>query len=412
LKILVVTQYFWPENFRINDLVTGLKERGHDITVLTGKPNYPTGIFFPGYGFFSRGKEVFQDVPVYRVPLIPRGKGQRWRLALNYFSFVFFASVFGPFQCRGRFDLIFVYEPSPITVCLPAIVLKWLKRAPLILWVGDPWPESLSATGAVRSPRILNWVTKLVRFIYRQCDLILVQSEAFTASVIARGAEPLQVGYFPNWAESLYQVVTLSVDAPERKQMPDGFRVMFAGNIGAAQSFETILAAAKNLLPYADIHWVILGDGHRKNWVEEQVHVLGLQGQVHLLGQRPVETMPHYFALADVMLVTLRRDPIFALTLPSKLQSYLACGRPIISAAGRETARVVLESGAGYAVAPENPDALAEAVLRMSSLTGPERTAMGSRGRVYFEANFKRGRLLDQLEQWMKQLVEEKSCAS
>jgi hypothetical protein len=125
VRVLIVSQYFWPESFRINDLVLALKERGHDITVLTGKPNYPTGIFFPGYGFFSRSKEVFQHVPVYRAPLIPRGKGQHWRLALNYFSFAFFASVLGPFQCRGRFDLIFVYEPSPITVCLPAIVLKW-----------------------------------------------------------------------------------------------------------------------------------------------------------------------------------------------------------------------------------------------------------------------------------------------
>lgn len=412
MKILVVSQYFWPETFRINDLVTGLKERGHDITVLTGKPNYPYGIFFPGYSFFSRGKEVFQDVPVYRVPLIPRGKGQRWRLALNYFSFVFFASVFGPFQCRGRFDLIFVYEPSPITVCLPAIVLKWLKRAPLILWVGDPWPESLSATGAVQSPRILNWVTKLVRFIYRQCDLILVQSEAFIASVIARGAEPLQVGYFPNWAELLYQVVTPSVDAPERKQMPDGFRVMFAGNIGAAQSFETILAAAKNLLPYADIHWVILGDGHRKNWVEAQVHVLGLQGRVHLLGQRPVETMPYYFALADVMLVTLRRDPVFALTVPSKVQSYLACAKPIISAAGGETAQVVENSGAGFSCPAEDAIALADAVLKLYRMSPKERQEMGEKGGAYYEAHFQRERLLDKLEGWMREIAGSKPCAS
>ena len=412
MKILVVTQYFWPENFRINDLVTGLKERGYDITVLTGKPNYPTGIFFPGYGFFSRSKEVFQDVPVYRVPLIPRGKGQRWRLALNYFSFVFFASVFGPFQFRGRFDLIFVYEPSPITVCLPAIVLKWLKRAPLILWVGDPWPESLSATGAVQSPLILNWVTKLVRFIYRQCDLILVQSEAFIASVIARGAEPLQVGYYPNWAESLYQVVTLSVDAPERKQLPDGFRVMFAGNIGAAQSFDTILAAADKLKHHQDIHWIILGDGHRKDWVLQQVRMLGLQRNVHLLGQRPMETMPYYFALADAMLVTLRRDPIFALTVPSKVQSYLACAKPVVAATDGETSRLLLASGAGVSCAAEDASALAEAVIKLYRMSPLERQEMGEKGRAYYETHFQRERLLDRLEDWMQEIAGRKPCAS
>ena len=333
MKILVVSQYFWPESFRINDLVLGLKERGHDIAVLTGKPNYPAGVFSQGYSFFSRSKELFQDVPVYRVPLIPRGKGQRWRLALNYFSFVFFASVFGPFRCRGRFDLIFVYEPSPITVCLPAIVLKWLKRVPLVLWVQDLWPESLSATGAVQSPFILNWVTRLVRFIYRQCAMILVQSEGFISRVLALEVEPGRVHYFPNWAETLYQPLHPGENAHERTQMPNGFRVMFAGNIGTAQSFETILAAAEKLKHHQDIHWVILGDGHRKNWVAQQINTLGLKDTVHLLGHRPVETMPRYFALADAMLVTMLRDPVFALTVPSKVQSYLACAKPIISAA-------------------------------------------------------------------------------
>ncbi len=368
--------------------------------------------FFPGYGFFSPSKEIFQDVPVYRVPLIPRGKGQRWRLVLNYFSFAFFASLFGPFRCREAFDLIFVYEPSPITVCLPAIVLKWLKRAPLILWVGDPWPESLSATGAVQSPRILNWVTKLVHFIYRHCDHILVQSEAFIPSVVARGIDPLKVDYFPNWAESLYQVVTPSVDAPERKQMPDGFCVMFAGNIGAAQSFETILAAAKILLPYPDIHWVILGDGHRKNWVEDQVQVLGLQDRFHLLGQRPVESMPYYFALADAMLVTLRRDPIFALTIPSKVQSYLACAKPVVAAADGEISRILLTSGAGVPCPSEDASALAEAVIKLYRMSHLERQEMGKRGKGYYETHFRREQLLDRLEDWMQKIAGSKPCAS
>ncbi len=269
--MLVVTQYFWPERFRINDLVTDMKARGYEVTVLTGKPNYPTGQFFSGYGFLSRSKDEYQGVTVHRAPLIPRGKGQNWRLALNYLSFAFFAAIFAPFRCREDFDVIFVYEPSPVTVCLPAIVLKWLRRKPLILWVGDPWPESLSATGAVESRFVLGLVEKMVTFIYRQCDLVLVQSQAFVPSVTARGADTRKVHFFPNWAESLYQVVTPSADAQEREQMPEGFCVMFAGNIGTAQSFETILAAAVQLKENSDIHWVILGEGLKKSWVEAQV---------------------------------------------------------------------------------------------------------------------------------------------
>ena len=412
MRVLVISQYFWPESFRINDLVLGLKERGHDITVLTGKPNYPAGVFSPGYGFFSRSKELFQDVPVYRVPLIPRGKGQGWRLVLNYFSFVFFAGVLGPFLCRGRFELIFVYEPSPITVCLPAIVLKWLKRAPLVLWVQDLWPESLSATGAVQSKFILNRVARLVRFIYRRCELILVQSEGFISRVLALEVEPGRVRYFPNWAETLYQPLDPVEDAPVRTQIPDGFRVMFAGNIGAAQSFETILAAAEKLKHHQDIHWVILGDGHKKDWVRQQIHALGLEEKVHLMGHRPVETMPRYFALADAMLVTLRRDPVFALTVPSKVQSYLACAKPIISAADGETARVVEDSGAGLSCPAEDPAALADAVLKLYRMSPKERQEMGEKGRAYFEINFQRERLLDRLEEWVQELASTKQCVS
>ena len=183
MKILIVTQYFWPESFRINDLALGLKERGHMVTVLTGMPNYPSGRLFQGYGLFSQSKDEFQGILIHRVPLIPRGKGERWRLALNYLSFTCFASLLAPLRCRGVFDLIFVYEPSPITVGLPALVLKPLKRAPIIFWVHDLWPESLSATEAVRSEPVLRSVAKLVRFIYRRCDRILVQSEGFIPSV-------------------------------------------------------------------------------------------------------------------------------------------------------------------------------------------------------------------------------------
>jgi len=331
LKILILTQYFWPEAFRINDLALALAERDHAVTVLTGMPNYPKGRLFPGYGLFRPREEQFEKVRVLRVPLVPRGTNRGWRLALNYLSFTLTASLLGPFRCRGSFDVLLVYEPSPILVGIPAVILRRLKGLPLLFWVQDLWPESLRATGAVTSPALLRAVSRLVRFIYRRCDRVLVQSRGFVDPVVAVGADPRRVRYLPNWAESLYRPLDLEPEAPERAEMPPGFLVLFAGNIGAAQSFETILEAARRLRDLPDVHWVVLGDGHRRAWLEGQVRALGLERHVHLLGPRPVSAMPRYLALADALLVTLRRDPIFERTIPTKLQSYLACGRPVMA---------------------------------------------------------------------------------
>jgi glycosyltransferase involved in cell wall biosynthesis len=404
---LIVSQYFWPENFRINDLATGLCERGHKVTVYTGKPNYPEGRFFAGYGFFRRSRDEFNGIPVIRVPLIPRGDGGAVRLALNYLSFALFASVLAPFRCRGEFDAILVYEPSPVTVGLPALVLKKLKRAPMLFWVQDLWPETLSATGVVNSRWILRAVGQLVRFIYRHCDLILVQSRAFMAPVEALGVAAQKTHYFPNSAEELYRPLAIEPNRPSgQESLPGGFRVVFAGNIGAAQDFETILSAADKLRAEHGIHWDIIGDGRMQGWVESEIRRRNLGDIVHLLGRHPLESMPRFFALADAMLVTLKRDPVFSLTIPSKIQSYLACGRPIVAALDGEGARVVTESGAGIAAGAGDAGALAEGVLRLYRMPKPEREAMGRRGREYFEQNFERSLLLSRLEQWIRSAIE------
>lgn len=413
MRILIVSQYFWPENFRINDLAIGLREKGHDITVLTGIPNYPDGRFFPGYGVFKKRAEGYHGIRVVRVPLIPRGKGGAIRLSMNYLSFALCASILAPFLCRGKFDLIFVYEPSPITVGLPALLLKKIKSAPVIFWVQDLWPESLSATSAIGSKKALEIVEKLVRFIYSGCDLILVQSRAFSPSIEKQGVDPCRIAYFPNSAEELYKPVKVEQDAPERKNIPAGFCVMFAGNIGAAQDFETILSAAEQLKEYDDIHWVIVGDGRMRPWVKAHIEERGLTETFHLLGRHPVELMPRFFSIADVLLVTLKREYIFSLTIPSKVQSYLACAKPIIAALDGEGARIVAEAGAGIACTSENPKALAEAVLTMYSMSEKERKAMGLRSRSYFEQHFERNMLLGRLDYWLKDLRREvEGCAS
>jgi glycosyltransferase involved in cell wall biosynthesis len=259
----------------------------------------------------------------------------------------------------------------------------------------------------------LKRVESLVRFIYSHCDLVLVQSRAFVARVEALGVEARKICYFPNSAEELYRPVEAGLQPVSGQELlPDGFRVMFAGNIGTAQDFETILAAAERLRAQRDIHWAIIGDGRRQAWVEQEIARRGLQDSVHLLGRHPVRSMAGFFASADVMLVTLRRDPAFALTIPSKVQSYLACGRPIIAALDGEGARVIEESGAGIAVRAGDSGALAAGVLKLYHMPRQERETMGRRGRLYFEQHFERELLLSRLEQWMRDLATARTCAS
>lgn len=398
MRILIVTQYFWPENFRINDLTLGLVERGHNIQVFTGVPNYPGGKFYDGYRALNKTADDFNGIVVHRSPLIPRGQGGGFRLTLNFLSFASFASILAPFYCRGKFDIIFVYEPSPITVGLPAIVLKKFKSIPIIFWMQDLWPESLTATGAVRSTVIIKIVELLVRFIYKASDQILVQSKAFIPSVLASGVNHKKVIYYPNSAETLYKSLDVELDTPERELLPDGFLVTFAGNIGAAQDFRTILDAAERLKSHKDIHFIILGDGRMSQWVKEQVTARELEKTVHLLGRYPIEAMPRYFALSDALLVTLKKEPIFALTIPSKVQSYLACAKPIIAAMDGEGSRVIEEAGAGLTCPAESPEDLANSVLKFYNMPKEDREEIGRKGRAYFENNFEREMLLDRLE--------------
>ena len=407
LHVLVISHYFWPETFRVNDLVAGLVERGHRVTVLTGIPNYPAGKYFPGYRAFRNRKEVYSGAEVIRVPVVPRMNGRSWNLLTNYLSAALAMSFRAATLASRDFDVVFVFQPSPITTAIPARVLRAFRKTPVLLWVQDIWPETLSAVGAVRSTVALRAVERLVRWVYHGTDRILVQSQAFQASV--RRVAPAQadrIEYFPNFAESVYQPVEPQQLAGD-PDLPRGFRISFAGNIGVAQDFGTVLAAAELLKHEPDIHWIIAGDGRARDWVAQEIAARGLRDCVHLIGQYPMESMPRLFARSDALLVTLRRDPIFSLTIPSKVQSYLACARPILAGLDGEGARVVNEAGAGLTCRAEDPRALARIVLQIRSLPPEERRAMGERGRAFFLQNFDREHLLNRLDTWLTEAAAE-----
>lgn len=406
MKLLIVSQYFWPENFRINDLAEAFAARGHDVTVLTGMPNYPTGQFFDGYGLFQRTRETWREVEIVRSPLWPRGRGSGIRLGLNYLSFAWFASIVARFRLRGSFDAVFVFEVSPITVGIPAIVASRRFDAPILFWVLDLWPESLTAAGGVRSPGILRAVDRLVKWVYRNCSSVLVQSRAFVPEIARHGVPDSRILYFPSWGESLFQPLQ-QADTSLLPPLPEGFKVLFAGNIGEAQDLPAVLKAAEHLRDRTDIQWLIVGDGRMAAWAKEEVQRCGLS-QVHFLGRHPLDSMPHFYAAADALLLPLKREPIFALTIPGKLQSYLACARPILAMLDGEGARIVQESGAGFASPAGDAEGLAAQVLKLAAMSDAERSAMGLNGRQYYETNFDRTRLFDQLETWLENAIQER----
>lgn len=405
MEVLLVSQYFWPEKFRVNDLARGLVEQGHSVTVLTGFPNYPDGRFFEGYSWFRKGRQQVDGVTVIRAPLVPRGSGQGLRLALNYLSFALVATLLAPVVCRRKYDVIFICQLSPVTAALPGIMLGRLRGIPVILWILDLWPESLSATGAIRSQRVLGWVDRLVRFIYRSCDLVAVSSPGFRSSVVARGVAPTRVVDFPNWYEPEYSGSGRPLSQDELAALPKGFVVMFAGNVGAAQGFDTILEAAERTKSIEDIHWVILGSGRRFEWVSQEVERRGLASQVHLLGRRAPEAMLAYFEKADAMLVTLRPDPAFALTVPGKIQSYMASGRPVVGAVDGAARSLIEDSGAGVVCAAGDAEGLASSVIGLYGMAKESREQMGIEGKRYCQQHFDRSKLLRHLEGWMADLA-------
>lgn len=390
-----MSQYFSPEGFRINDVVRSLVDKGADVDVLTGKPNYPEGTFFSGYRAWGLQTEQLLGATVYRLPIVARGKRSASLLVLNYLSYVFSALFFGPWLTHTRtYDVVFVYGVSPILQAIPALFLGWLKGARVIVWVQDLWPESLEATGYVRNRIILAWVEKLVGYIYRHSDLLLVQSEAFIEPV-GQLASGTQIEYFPNSVDSIFCDPPV-VPLPDISALDDGFSVLFAGNVGAGQALEVIVEAAILLKDHADIKFVVLGQGSRWDWMCEQVKVRGLTN-MYLPGRFPVETMPGLMQKASALLVSLSDQPIFAATVPNKVQAYMAAGRPILACLNGEGARIVVEADAGIAVSAGDSHGLAAAVLRMYEMSPEDRFAMGANGRRYFKTHFDHDKLIDTL---------------
>jgi glycosyltransferase involved in cell wall biosynthesis len=400
MKVLVVSQYFWPESFIINDLVKSLSAQGHVIKVLTGKPNYPDGVVFDGYSASGYQEEHYESlVSVCRAPLRPRGASGAINLLFNYLSYILNGLWFYPSAVKGEnFDAIFVFAPSPITSVIPAIYLRWKLKSHLAVWVQDLWPESLSATGFIKNKTALRVVGWMVKGIYAFVDTLLVQSKAFREPV-ARYADPSKVVYYPNSYQDL-------PPSDERTRIPEQllieldnhFCLVFAGNLGTAQSVETLVEVACKLRHLSGLRIVLVGSGSMLSWIESEKVSRELDNLI-LAGRFSTSEMPHFFRRAAGLLVTLKQDEAFIYTIPSKIQAYLAAGRPIIAALDGEGARVIQEARAGLTSPAQDAESMANSIEKLFYMTSDEREALGQSGRAYYREHF-------EMERQSRRLVE------
>lgn len=396
MKILLVSQYFWPETFRVNDLAQELLARGNEVTVLTGKPNYPQGAIYHGYRFWGYEKEYYKNIEIIRVPLLPRGKGTGIQLVLNYLSFVFFSCLYILFH-RQKYDVSLTFAISPITQVYAALLHKKILGSRAFLWVQDLWPESVVAAGKVHSKFIYQILNQLVRNIYKKVDGICIQSEAFESSILEKGNYKHKISYIPNWAEDLFTTKTSVNEERFQKKIPKGFVVMFAGNIGESQDFESILQAAVCTKEYENIKWVVVGDGRKKEYVQKKINEFGLNDTFVLMGRYPLEDMPDLFVHADVMLVALKNINVFSLTIPSKIQSYMAFGKPIVSMINGIGNEIVEQAECGYVAAAGDYRHLAKNVIDLSKIDKDTLIEMGNSGGEYYQRHFSKKNIIDRL---------------
>jgi glycosyltransferase involved in cell wall biosynthesis len=403
MKILFVSQYFYPETFRGNDIVFDLVSKGHDVTVLCGKPNYPLGVFYKGYKFWGIQNEQIKGVNVVRTPTLPRGNGGATRLILNYISFILFSFFHARFKVDKDYDVIFVQQLSPVTMALPAIwALKRNSNAKLYLWVLDLWPESVVSTSGFGNKFVIGLLEKLIKYIYSKAHFILISSKYFEESIKLRSTGK-KIIYFPNWAESLYENQEIKEDL-QLPILPDGFNIMFAGNIGEAQDFETILLAA-NLTKSENINWIIIGDGRKLPWVRNEVEVYKLHN-VHIFGRYAIEKMPIFFRKADVMLLSLKSSPISELTVPAKLQAYLASSKIVLGAINGETQSIINNYNVGLAGNSGDYVSLSQNAIILKNLTEQQKIIIERNSKNLYNEQFSKNILLDKLEKIFKNQLE------
>lgn len=397
MRVLIVTQYFYPENFKSNDIAFELKKRGYEVDALVGIPNYPEGRFYKGYGYFKKRREVIDGVRVFRVFNFPRGtKSSALGLAFNYLSYSFHASLWAVWFSlfRKHYDALIVHQTSPVTQAIPAVILGKLSKAKVYTWVLDVWPEAFISGSGITNKTAIRLLSGITRWVYNGSHRILISSRRFIDSVNRKGDFSDKTEYFPNWSEDFL----LTEKAEKIPQIPDGFVIMIAGTMGVSQNLEAIAKTALLLKDRPEVKWIFVGDGSRRRWLESFIKENQLDNTVFWLGRHPYYTMPSFYSKADALLVSLNENyDDLKMVVPARLQSYLSSGKPVLAMIGPGGRELVEEADCGYAVGGNDYEGLAK-VIKEKVLTDKEGfKGKGNNGRKYFLQHFTKKNCMDHL---------------
>jgi colanic acid biosynthesis glycosyl transferase WcaI len=385
MRILILTQFFHPEpSSRGLPFARELVRRGHEVEVLTGFPNYPGGKVYPGYKIRPWQRDAIEGIPVHRVALYPAHDRSGLRRFANYASFALNASLLGPFLVRKP-DLVYVYHP-PATMGLPAMVLRALRGCPFVYDVQDLWPDTVAACGMMNNRSLLAMLGRWCRLVYRRADRLVVLSPGFKSTLVARGFPAEKIEIIHNWAdEEQIRPGVRDEGLARRLGMAGRFNVVFAGTMGLAQSLDSVIEAARLCsATVPDVQFVFVGGGIEKARLQEKTRQMQLPNTL-FLERQPAESIGSILSMADALLVHLKDDPLFRITIPSKTQAYFAAGRPILMAVGGDAADLVTRADAGMVCPPENPAALATAVRNLRKMGRTQLEAMGANGKMFYD---------------------------
>lgn len=395
MKVLIITQYFWPETFRINEIAKALAEKVTDLTVLTGQPNYPNGKIFPGYKAYKSQRDYIEKIKIERVPIITRKGSNPIRLFFNYLSYIASASTIGFYKLRkDHYDIIFCYGTSPIFQVIPGLIMRKYFGSKVVIYVQDLWPESLAATGYIKNKKVLSIFRRLVKAIYNASDLILISSRSFKEPIESL-TKYVPVEYFPNSVDSV-RSDDFDDNEVDLSLLKKSFSIVFTGNIGYAQSVETIIKAAEKIKHIEKIKIFMIGEGSCLDWMKSEVKDKNLQN-IHFIKKLDNGMMPVVYESSSVLLATLADREIFNYTVPQKIVGYLAAGRPIVAAMNGETASIIQDSKAGLCAKAEDWQGLSENIIKLYEHSLDELDEMGKKGNAYFLKYFDHSKLMLQL---------------
>ena len=397
--ILVISQYFYPEQFRINDICTEWVNRGYKVTVITGIPNYPKGKYYEGYGLFKKRKEIYNGINIIRIPLIPRGK-RSFMLILNYLSFVI-SGFFWKMFTRIKADFVFIFEVSPMTQALPGVWYSKRKKIPCYLYVTDLWPENVEIVSGISNKRILRIIGRMVDYIYKRSSRIFTSSQSFVNAIESRGVDKEKIEFWPQYAEDYYKPIDKSNLKIQEIPNDDVFNVIFAGNIGFAQGLDVLLETAKVLKENRiKVRFNIVGDGRYKKTLMEDVKEKNVEEFFNFIDKQPATRIPEFMAVCNAALISLSKSKVFSITLPAKTQSCLACGIPIIVSADGEIQDVISKARAGVCSDSGDAKGLAENIIRLVNMPIEKHERMAKNALKYYNHNFDKESLLARMDRW------------